>query len=205
MAATLATRFCISLTTKSYDPIDIAALKAAGDLSTRWTSPWRNSAAAPKRWPARHASCSPAVSAAGSARQEPRRSLTTPATSTRTSPRPTRRTGLSTTCAATRVRRICLAGFIWAALGDTAIATRWQAAHAVCVLVSLHKSAVLEALARYASGELPAGPFADQRLHFYDKHALVWLLPALERSAAAPDRSGLRPFIPLLLATAAAD
>ena len=32
----------------------------------------------------------------------------------------------------------CLAGFIWAALGDAAIATRWQAAHAVCVLISLH-------------------------------------------------------------------
>ena len=49
------------------------------------------------------------------------------------------------------------------------------------------------------------GPFVDHRLHFYDRHALVWLLLALERSAASPDRPGLAPFIPFLLATAAAD
>ncbi len=106
---------------------------------------------------------------------------------------------------APRSAESCLAGFIWAALGDAAIATRWQAAHAVCVLISLQQSAVLEPLARYAAGELPAGPFTDRRLHFYDKHAIVWLLTALERSAAAADRCGLKPFIPLLLAMAAAD
>jgi hypothetical protein len=99
----------------------------------------------------------------------------------------------------------CVAGFIWAALGDAAIATRWRAAHAVCVLVSLRETAVLGELARYASGQLAVGPFADHRLHFYDRHALVWLLLALERSAASPDCHGLVPFIPFLLDTAAAD
>jgi hypothetical protein len=99
----------------------------------------------------------------------------------------------------------CVAGFIWAALGDPAIATRWRAAHAVCVLVSLRETTVLEELARYASGELLVEPFVDHRLHFYDWHALVWLLLALERSASSPDRPGLAPFIPFLLATAATD
>lgn len=99
----------------------------------------------------------------------------------------------------------CAAGFIWAALGDTAIATRWRAAHAVCALVSLRETTVLGELARYASGELPVGPFVDHRLHFYDRHALVWLLLALEHSAASPARPGLAPFIPFLLANAAAD
>ena len=47
--------------------------------------------------------------------------------------------------------------------------------------------------------------FIDHRLHFYDRHALVWLLLALERSAASPDWPGLEPFIPFLLATAAED
>ena len=98
-----------------------------------------------------------------------------------------------------------LAGFIWAALGDTSIATRWRAAHAVSALVSLRQSTVLGALARYASGELPVEPFLDRRLYFYGKHALVWLLTALERSVTAPDLTGLKPFVPLLLATAAAD
>lgn len=57
----------------------------------------------------------------------------------------------------------------------------------------------------YASGQLPAEPFVDHRLHFYHRHALVWLLLALERSAASPDNPGVAPFIPFLLATADAD
>ncbi len=207
MARTLATRFCTSLTTRSYDPIDLDALEKAagrdldplgialeelgrrpetlageacfalaGRLSTR-LSP-AEAAQAFDDATGQYQDIAPADAADGLISDLP----APPASAAS-----------------------CAAGFIWAALGDTAIATRWRAAHAVCALVSLRETTVLGELARYASGQLPAGPFVDHRLHFYDRHALVWLLLALERSAASPDRPGLAPFIPFLLATAAAD
>lgn len=207
MAAMLAVRFCLSLATKSYDPIDIVALKAAGStgfdplgiafeelgrrpdtltgeacfaLAGRLSDQLSAADAAQVFDDAsdQYQDVAPADMADGVIDD-----LVPPPSSLET----------------------CLAGFIWAALGDASIATRWQAAHAVCVLVSLRQSAVLEALARYASGESSAEPFVDRRLHFYDKHALVWLLAALEHSVSSQDLSGLRPFLPLLLSTAAAD
>lgn len=207
MARTLATRFCASLTTRSYDPIDPGALEKAA---------------------------APDLDPLGIALEELGRRPETLAgeacfalagrLSTRLSPAEAEQafddaTGqyqdiapadaadglISDLPAPPASAASCVAGFIWAALGDPAIATRWRAAHAVCALVSLRETRVLGELARYASGQLPVGPFVDHRLHFYDRHALVWLLLALERSAASPDRPGLAPFIPFLLATAAAD
>ena len=207
MARTLATRFCASLTTRSYDLIDPDALaKAAGGdldplgialeelgrrpetlageacfalagrLSSRLSA--AEAAQAFDDATGQYADIAPADAADGLISDLP----APPATAAS-----------------------CAAGFIWAALGDTAIATRWRAARAVCTLVALRETTVLSELALYASGQLPAGPFVDRRLHFYDRHALVWLLLALERSAASPDNPGLAPFIPFLLATASAD
>jgi hypothetical protein len=207
MAAALSTRFCLSLTTESYDPLDIDALKAAGSPGS---DPMELALEELGRRPdtlggeacfALAGRLSDRLSAEDAAQVFDDASdqyldvapgdtgdglidhLAPPPAPVGTS----------------------LAGFIWAALGDASVATRWRAAHAVSVLVSLRQSAVLAALARYASGGLSAEPFVDRRLHFYDKHALVWLLMALERSATTADPAGLKPFVPLLLATAAAD
>jgi hypothetical protein len=207
MARTLAKRFCISLTTRSYDPIEPDALEkiAGGDLDPLGialeelgrrpeTLAGEECFALAGRLSGRlspgeaaqafddavgqYQDIAPADAADGLISDVP--------------PPPASAAS-------------CIAGFIWAALGDTAIATRWRAAHAVCALVSLRETTVLGELARYASGQLPTSPFTDHRLHFYDRHALVWLLLALERSAASADRPGLDPFIPFLLGTAAAD
>jgi hypothetical protein len=207
MAATIATRFCISLTTKSYDPINMAALTAAGDLSS---DPMDLALEELGRRPGTLAgeACFLLVGRLGSklSPQDAAQVLDEACNQYQDiAPVDTADGPVDHLAPAPQSAGSCLAGFIWAALGDAAAATRWQAAHAVCVLISLHQSAVLEPLARYAAGELPAGPFTDQRLQFYDKHATVWLLTALERAAAAADRSGLKPFIPLLLAVAAAD
>lgn len=207
MAATIATRFCISLTTKSYDPVNMAALTAAGDLSS---DPMDLALEELGRRPGTLAgeACFLLAGRLGSklSPQDAAQVLDEACNQYQDIvPADTADGPVNHLAPAPQSAGSCLAGFIWAALGDAAIATRWQAAHAVCVLISLQQSAVLEPLARYAGGELPAGPFTDQRLHFYDKHAMVWLLTALERAAAAADRSGLKPFIPLLLATTAAD
>ena len=207
MARTLATRFCASMTTRSYDPIDPDALeKAAGpdldplgialeELGRRpETLAGEACFALAGRLSAR---LSPAEAAQAFDDATGQYQDIAPADAA---------DGLISDLPAPPASAAsCVAGFIWATLGDTAIATRWRAAHAVCVLVSLRETTVLGELARYASGQLPTGPFVDHRVHFYDRHALVWLLLALERSAASPDLSGLAPFIPFLLATAAAD
>jgi hypothetical protein len=207
MAMMLAVRFCLSLTTRSYDPIDIAALKAVGgpgfdpagiafeELGRR---PDTLTGEACFALAARLSDRLGAAEAAQVFDDASGQYLdVAPADATDGA--------IDDVAAPPASLGPCLAGFIWAALGDASIATRWQAAHAVCVLVSLRQSAVLETLAQYASGPLPVEPFVDRRLDFYDKHALVWLLAALERSASALDLSGLEPFIPLLLTTAAAD
>ena len=207
MARTLATRFCASLTTRSYDPIDPDALeKAAGpdldplgialeELGRRPETLAGEACFALAGRLSNRLSPAEAAQAFDDATGQYQDIAPADAADGLTSDLPAQPASAAS----------CVAGFIWASLGDTAIATRWRAAHAVCVLVSLRETTVLGELARYASGQLPAGPFVDHRLHFYDRHALVWLLLALERSAASPDRPGLAPFIPFLLATAAAD
>lgn len=207
MARTLATRFCTSLTTKPYDAIDLDALaRAAGqdfdplgialeELGRRpETLAGEACFALAGRLSAR-LSPAEAVQAFDDAAGQYQDIAPADAADGLIGDLP----------APPASDASCVAGFIWAALGDPAIATRWRAAHVVCALVSLRETTVLGELARYATGQLPAGPFVDRRLHFYDRHALVWLLFALERSAASPDRVGLAPFISFLLATSAAD
>ena len=165
MARTLATRFCASMTTRSYDPIDPDALeKAAGpdldplgialeELGRRpETLAGEACFALAGRLGAR---LSPAEAAQAFDDATGQYQDIAPADAA---------DGLISDLPAPPASAAsCVAGFIWAALGDTAIATRWRAAHAVCVLVSLRETAVLGELARYASGQLPAGPFVDHR------------------------------------------
>jgi len=103
-------------------------------------------------------------------------------------------------------RAECVAGYLWAALGDPQTDTRWQAAHTVCLLIGLGCSEELETLNRLASGTLDVAPFTDARLPFYDKHALLWLLLALARAANDPTPAGeLEIFVPLLKRVAFTD
>jgi hypothetical protein len=204
MAGILAIRFCVDLTTKSYDVIDLDALRAVGALGT---DPIEIALEELGRRPDTLAGEACFILASRIVRRlspEDACQLFDDASDQYQDVAPIDAADgpFSSVKPPPSLAEACIAGFIWTALGDASIATRWQAAHAVCVLVSLRQSAVLEALAQYATGELPVGPFVDQRLYFYDKHATVWLLTALERSAAAPDRSGVMPFIPFLLATA---
>ena len=145
MARTLATRFCASLTTRSYDPIDPDALeKAAGpdldplgialeELGRRpETLAGEACFALAGRLGAR---LSPAEAAQAFDDATGQYQDIAPADAA---------DGLISDLPAPPASAAsCVAGFIWAALGDTAIATRWRAAHAVCVLVSLRETAVL--------------------------------------------------------------
>ena len=79
-----------------------------------------------------------------------------------------------------------LAGLLWVALGDVTIRTRWQAAHAVLLLVRLGCRDELDALRRYADATETAAPFHDARFPFYALHARLWLLLALARAASEP-------------------
>ena len=207
MAADLATRFCVALTTRSYEPVDMEALKAAGNLDF---DPLELALEELGRRPDPLAgeACFALVSRLSERLDAEEAAQVFDDASGQyqeVAPADAGDGLLDDLIPAPSSVADSVAGFIWAALGDSAIATRWQAAHAVCVLVSLRQSRILEALARYAGGDLPAEPFTDRRLRFYDKHALVWLLLALERSAAAPNLVGLTPFVPLLLATATAN
>jgi hypothetical protein len=207
MTLSLATRFCASMTTMSYDPIDLDALKAAAGQDI---DPLGIALEELGRHPETLAgeACFALASRLG-ARLSPEEAhhAFDDATGQYQDIAPADAADglIGDLPAPPGSTAACVAGFLWAALGDPAIATRWRAAHAVCALISLREAAVLEELARYASGELPSGPFVDRRLHFYDRHALLWLLLAVERSAASPDRPGLQPLVPFLLATAAND
>jgi hypothetical protein len=209
MAGILAIRFCVDLATKSYDVLDLDALRAVGALGA---DPIEIALEELGRRPdtlAGEACFALASRLAGRLSPEDARQLFDDASdqyeAEDVAPIDAADGPFAGVEPPPSSAEACVAGFIWAALGDASVATRWQAAHAVGVLVSLRQSAVLEALAQYATRELPVGPFVDQRLHFYDKHATVWLLTALERSAAAPDRSGVMPFVPLLLTMAMDD
>jgi hypothetical protein len=75
-----------------------------------------------------------------------------------------------------------LAGYLWAALGSPIVGRRWQAAHAVRLAAKLERTAILDALVRFATkgGD---EPFWDQRLRPYRLHSLQWLLIAFDRSS----------------------
>lgn len=85
-----------------------------------------------------------------------------------------------------------IAGYIWAGLAAPNSSLRWQAAHAVRGLCVLDRSDILKELINLAKAG-KAGPFADRTLHFYELHALQWLLIALAR-AALENPSAVKPF-----------
>lgn len=92
-----------------------------------------------------------------------------------------------------------LAGLLWSALGDVAVRRRWQAAHAVLLLVQLGAAQTLEHLAKYADGTHQADAFGDARFTPYVLHSRMWLLLALERSASDVKAHLLQPFVPWLV------
>ncbi len=93
-----------------------------------------------------------------------------------------------------------IAGLIWASLGDMASDIRWQAAHALVLLVKLGCADVLGALARFADGTSSHTAFVDSRFVFYGLHARMWLLLALARAALEPGAEVLSTFTPWLVA-----
>lgn len=93
----------------------------------------------------------------------------------------------------------CLAGLIWSALGDMAVAGRWQAAHAVLLLVQVGDLSTLTELAKFADGTNDPAPFHDARFSRYELHSRMWLLFALERAASEPNANLLGPFVPWIL------
>lgn len=74
-----------------------------------------------------------------------------------------------------------IAGYIWAGLAAPSSSHRWQSAHVVRGLCFLDHSEILKNLIQLAERGT-AGPFADHTLHFYNLHALQWLLIALARA-----------------------
>ncbi|MGN6606507.1 MAG: hypothetical protein ACTHMS_05775 [Jatrophihabitans sp.] len=205
MAAILARRFCFELTTKSYEPLDIAALVALAELPTDPIGVALEEVGRRPEMLTGEACFALAARLAKHLSPTDARIVFDDASDqyADVAPADSADGSMSQVAPAPSSIAACVAGFVWAALGDPAIATRWQAAHAVCALVRLRQTAVLDALARYATGAVSVLPFVDQRLVFYDKHALVWLLMALERSNEGDD--GVIPFVPLLRALADGD
>lgn len=76
---------------------------------------------------------------------------------------------------------VAVGGFIWAALGDPRIETRWRAAHAVRTAAELDLSEAVRALSEAACGQAPDG-FTDPRFPFYSIYAAEWFLLAVERA-----------------------
>lgn len=93
----------------------------------------------------------------------------------------------------------CLAGLIWAALGDMSVSRRWQAAHAVLLLVQIGDKNTLTELARFAEGTNDPSPFHDARFPRYELHSRMWLLFALERAASESNAKLMVPFVPWIL------
>ncbi|WP_315278947.1 ATP-binding protein [Kocuria carniphila] len=92
-----------------------------------------------------------------------------------------------------------VACLIWTALGDPAPATRWLAAHAVHLLLSIEAPRLAERLCEVAMGSFDPTVFRDRRLPFYDKHATQWLVFALSRaSLEAHSLHRVSKFAPLL-------
>lgn len=91
-----------------------------------------------------------------------------------------------------------LAGLLWAALGDISIRMRWQAAHAVLLLVQLGDTMVLRQLAKFADGTHATEAYRDLRFPVYELHSRMWLLLAIERASSEPNAKSLEPFTPWL-------
>src|SRR5207253_8473097 len=81
-----------------------------------------------------------------------------------------------------------LAGYLWAGLASPVSRIRWESAHAVRALCYFDRQEILGPLIRLACRD-SAGPFADARLHFYDLHAVQWLVIALARAATASPKA----------------
>ena len=91
-----------------------------------------------------------------------------------------------------------LAGLLWTALGDISVQLRWQAAHAVLLLVQLGDTTVLRQLAKFADGTHATDAYRDLRFPVYDLHSRMWLLLAIERASSEPNATNLTPFLPWL-------
>lgn len=92
---------------------------------------------------------------------------------------------------------VAVGGFIWAALGDPRIETRWRAAHAVRTAAELDLTEVLRALSEAVRERAPDG-FSDPRFPFYSIYAAEWLLLAVERAG----RTAADHVLPLVSAVA---
>jgi hypothetical protein len=90
-----------------------------------------------------------------------------------------------------------VAGYVWAALADPSASLRWQASHVVRGLTLLGCGDVLSKLLAIAESR-KSGPFADRTLHFYELHAVQWLLIALARSATESPNA-VQPHVAYLL------
>lgn len=76
-----------------------------------------------------------------------------------------------------------IAGYIWSCLASPRSTLRWEAAHVVHALSTYGCKKILDYLISFAEGKLAANAFYDNTLHFYEMHALQWLLIGLARSA----------------------
>ena len=93
-----------------------------------------------------------------------------------------------------------IAGYVWSALAAPEASMRWQAAHVVRGLCHLKRQKVIDEIVVLAKAK-KAGPFSDANLHFYDFHALQWLLIGLARAAQeSPD--SVRPHADWLVSVA---
>jgi len=85
----------------------------------------------------------------------------------------------------------CIAGYLWAGLGDPDVDTRWRSTHAVKLLCELEQEHVLDALLLLAEGT-DNRQFNDSDLTFYEMNAREHLLLALERASLSAPRSARR-------------
>ncbi len=92
---------------------------------------------------------------------------------------------------------VAVGSFIWAALGDPRIETRWRAAHAVRAAAELDLAEVVRALSEAACEQAPDG-FTDPRFPFYSIYAAEWFLLAVERAG----RTAADHVLPLMSAVA---
>lgn len=80
------------------------------------------------------------------------------------------------------------AGFLRAALASPEAARRWEAAHSIRNLALIGRTDLIEMICAHTLDE-SGGCFSDRQLRFYDKHALLWLMIALARSAGESPKS----------------
>src|SRR4051812_43748579 len=95
-----------------------------------------------------------------------------------------------------------MAGMPWTALGAVSPRVRWQAAHAVVLLLKLGDSNVLLELAKFADGAYSSEAFRDARFLPYELHSRMWLLLAVERCSSEEHASNLESLVPWLVSVA---